>query len=85
MRKLAQIGSLALAETLTGALAAYTVPTVFAGEDAAFQRNEDTPDVVTTVDDDDSDTGRSGESNTDTGTDDTSASTGTGNSNTGIR
>lgn len=76
----------ALAGTLTGALMAYTVPTAFGSDDAAFKRNEDTPDVVTTVDDDDDDdslAGRSGASNTRTRGDDTSFNSGTGDSNDG--
>jgi len=86
MRKLATIGSLGLAGTLTGALMAYTVPTAFGSDDAAFKRNEDTPDVVTTVDDDDDDdslAGRSGADDTSTGGDNTSFNSGTGNSNDG--
>jgi hypothetical protein len=51
MRNLARIGSLILAGTLNGALMAHAVPSAFGGDDAAFKRNEDAPDVVTTVDD----------------------------------
>jgi hypothetical protein len=75
MRKLAGIGSLTLAGTLTGALMAYAVPTAFGSDTAAFMRNDDLPDVITTVDDDDDD---------DSGGDDTTSfNSGTGNSNDG--
>jgi len=85
MRKLASIGSLTLAGTLTGALMAYAVPSAFASDDPAFKRNEDTPDVVTTVDDDDDDDSRAGRDDTSTngGGDNSSFNSGTGNSNDG--
>lgn len=55
MRKLTQVGALGLAATVTGGLMAYTIPTAFGENDDGFKRNEDTPDVVMTVDDDDDD------------------------------
>lgn len=84
MRKLASLGSLTLAGTLTGALMAYAVPSAF-GSDTAFKRNEDTPDVVATVDDEDDEDSRAGrdDTTTDGGGDNTSFNSGTGNSNDG--
>lgn len=54
MKKIATLGSLTLASALTGGLLAFQAPIANA-DDAFAKRDEDTADVVMSVDDDDDD------------------------------
>ncbi|MDN4173969.1 hypothetical protein QWY28_13490 [Nocardioides sp. SOB77] len=65
MSKLVRTGVLAVAGGVSAGLIAWGAPTAFADDDgSAFQRKDDSPDVVMAVDDDDDD-----DTNDQTGTD----------------
>lgn len=56
MKKLVSISTLAVAGVVTTGLIAFQTPVVAAeGGDAAFQRKDDTPDVLVAIDDEDDD------------------------------